>query len=907
MAYVKNPTDKQRVEWAKAAEQQEKKMSALVTNLAESYQERPENIAELLSFGSKFYQYSVRNNMLLYSQNPHLTYVQSYKAWKEMGYAPQRGEHGLKVYVPVQATILKIGNELVPLEQATDEQKIQYRAGEIESITKTKFHLGTVFDISQTTFPKENYPQLFQMGYPSEKHRELLNGLIDFSKQSLGCSVTRKNLQSIALRGLYNGQQREIQLNNKLEDTQALSTLAHELGHAILQHDGHTGKSSAQIEMEADALGIMIQSHLGIEIEETRKRHLADHFRKYQKQYKELPGMDSFGVVLKNVFQEFKKIEPDLTEAIERYVPDLKPKPEVKKERLSRSEIYEEIKRSVRILDYAQEHGLVTRRVGRYYTISGHESVRIDPDKNCFWRNSGRGFNTSGSIIDFAMNFVHDGNAHEALKELQGKIQTERYVSPGNAREKMMKRPKEQTRTERPKLQETLPKAGENMRRVYAYLIKSRYLDQDIVQEFIDRKMLYQDVNGNCVFVAYDKNGEPNFATLRGTLTDKRFMGDVPGCDYSRDFYIANQADRMIVAESVIDAMSVMSILKGQGQDPKAYDYLIQAGTQKYEAILTHLGEHPMKEVLLSLDHDVAGVTAMGQIQTLLQEKQIETAVSIHVPSIENKDWNGELAYAAKRMMPMENISYLPKQQLPQIRYCAVQSTAQVEERGFRKRGEKHQYRLVEKKDGVISPMEINRNIIYTNPEDLKPLVPAMYVLVDYNKLDGMEKTENEIKGNEVPGEHTAKADRAEFAQGNETEHTEEKKEAAVSGLPVRKISIEDGMYMANVRIEGKEQELAIWKKDGNYLVETGYAYNGTLEEHLLDAAQVEAMLEEGVSIQADGLLISRMEASAETGELKKEKSEMNGFLDKLQKQELQKDQVKPIQPAIQQELSLGM
>ena len=47
------------------------------------------------------------------------------------------------------------------------------------------------------------------------------------------------------------------------------------------------------------------------------------------------------------------------------------------------------------------------------------------------------------------------------------------------------------------------------MRRAYAYLTKTRWIDPDVVQDFVDRKMLYQDVKGNCVFLAYGADGEP--------------------------------------------------------------------------------------------------------------------------------------------------------------------------------------------------------------------------------------------------------------------------------------------------------------------------------------------------------------------------------------------------------------
>ena len=38
-----------------------------------------------LSFQSKFYNYSFRNTMLIYLQNPEATYVKGYKAWNQLG------------------------------------------------------------------------------------------------------------------------------------------------------------------------------------------------------------------------------------------------------------------------------------------------------------------------------------------------------------------------------------------------------------------------------------------------------------------------------------------------------------------------------------------------------------------------------------------------------------------------------------------------------------------------------------------------------------------------------------------------------------------------------------------------------------------------------------------------------
>ena len=60
------------------------------------------------------------------------------------------------------------------------------------------------------------------------------------------------------------------------------------------------------------------------------------------------------------------------------------------------------------------------------------------------------------------------------------------------------------------------------------------------------------------------------------------------------------------------------------------------------------------------------------------------------------KDWNEALMNYAKKFKPVEELSFLEKEGLPEIHYCAIQSTKQIEEQGFRVRNGKHQYRLVE-------------------------------------------------------------------------------------------------------------------------------------------------------------------------------------------------------------------
>lgn len=887
MAYVKNPTKEQRKEWQIQQQQYEADMKAMIQDLTLSWQENPETIAEALNFGSKMYQYSVRNNMLIYSQNPNATYMQSFKAWKEMGASIRKGEKGCKVWVPVQATVLKVGNDLIPLEHATKEQKIQYHAGEIKSITETHFRIGTVFDISQTTYPKEQYPRLFSMGYESALHAAIVTGLIGYARDVLQCPVRVEDMSSVSLRGTYSPGTNTIKVNHLLEDTQRLSTLAHELGHAI-QHQEQGTKSVAQIELEGDALGIMIESHFGIEPTDTRKRHLAENYRAYEKLYQKSEGLDNFGRILTNVFAAFKRELPSITEYVEKemntqHVQQRKQLQAAEMTQPERESIYDRIKTNVNILDYAAMHGYQLKRVGRYYTMQDHDSVRIDPDRNCFWRNSGVGITTTGSVIDFATAFVHGEDLHAALSELSSIVGgSGEYAAPVKRQERMKQISKKN-------LVEEMPERAKNMHRAYAYLTQTRYIDQDVVQDFVDSKMLYQDTKGNCVFVSYDEHKRPVFANFRGTLSDVKFLGDVPGSDYRRGFYIDNGADRLIVTESVIDAMSVMSILHAQGEDYKGYDYLALSGAAKQSAIHLHLAEKPKKEVLLALDHDLAGVKNMQSIRDRLLNDMSgldmkEEQITYHVPSA--KDWNADLAAKASRFQSLKELPFLEGSELPKIHYCAIQSTQHIEETGFRKRNGKDSYRLVEVKDGEIVPLDVKKNVIFRSPDELKELIPNMYEQIPYFELLQLQSTQKkQIEEQQA------------VSSAGQTTGVEEQE------IKIKGYKVVDGCLMAIVLYKGEETEENVCMDQERYYVSTGYMQDHTYEEHDLssmDQMELEEYIRENRLdlTELTGMLV----LASVAGNVIDNQQKGADFLDELQKQQLD------LQPAaLEKETMLGI
>lgn len=289
-----------------------------------------------------------------------------------------------------------------------------------------------------------------------------------------------------------------------------------------------------------------------------------------------------------------------------------------------------EIKSSIPIQDYAQQIGFTVQKVGSYYTLKEHDSVRIDPRKNRFVQNS-TGIN--GSIIDFVMHFENLDKA-TAIDKLAKSVNIS-TLPPAQVKPIKSTQP-----TEKKPL--VLPKKSSTMKNVFAYLINTRKIDSTIVSQWVKNGNLYQDTHNNCVFVTYDNNGKPNFASQRGTNTNEPFRADVIGSNYDTCHFINNNAPNLIIGEAVIDIMSVQTILKSKGRDLKNYNYLSTNGTFKTHAVINALQSSNTDKVILATDNDEAGEKARNALRALISEFNSNIQIVDFVPQNE-KDWNAEL------------------------------------------------------------------------------------------------------------------------------------------------------------------------------------------------------------------------------------------------------------------------
>ena len=183
-----------------------------------------------------------------------------------------------------------------------------------------------------------------------------------------------------------------------------------------------------------------------------------------------------------------------------------------------------------------------------------------------------------------------------------------------------------------------MPEAHTDMRRVFAYLVKNRQLDREVVSHFAREKLLFEDAQyHNAVFVGVDENGIPRHAHKRSTNSyGKAFRINIEGSDPRYSFHHVGDNGSLFVFEAPIDMLSYISMNPEQWEESS---YVACCGTTA-QPVLSLAERIPiLQRVYLCMDNDKAGDFASRRIAELLHEKGILT----ERVSPELKDWNDDL------------------------------------------------------------------------------------------------------------------------------------------------------------------------------------------------------------------------------------------------------------------------
>ena len=165
-----------------------------------------------------------------------------------------------------------------------------------------------------------------------------------------------------------------------------------------------------------------------------------------------------------------------------------------------------------------------------------------------------------------------------------------------------------------------LPEKDGNMKRVFAYLLKTRFLDKDVVRSFVEQEILYQEKkHGNVVFVGTDKDGVPKSACKKTTAEQtKGFRMTVAGSDCRYGFCWRGDSNKLYVFEAAIDLMSFITL---KNYDWKTDSFLALDGLSSKPLLQFLEDQKNIFEIFLCLDYDAAGIEACDKLKDILIEK----------------------------------------------------------------------------------------------------------------------------------------------------------------------------------------------------------------------------------------------------------------------------------------------
>lgn len=273
--------------------QEIKNLSDKVLSQIKKYTTSPEDLLEYANYISQFYHYSPNNIGLIQDQFHGAVAVASFKDWKEKGYSVNKGEKGIKILSYTPVTLFEDENgEEKNLYNATEKEKELIKNGILKSWKVPRFKIGHVFDVSQTNCPLEDLPKAF----PNKQFNFVIDegSNVEYLKKGINAVAKELNIEIKDMResrfgfnelgsakGAFlqgiNPMKKEIVLNSRNTETQAIATSIHELAHAKL-HDSRLEESkydSSTKEFQAELTSYIVCKHYGMDTSEKAIPYIA--------------------------------------------------------------------------------------------------------------------------------------------------------------------------------------------------------------------------------------------------------------------------------------------------------------------------------------------------------------------------------------------------------------------------------------------------------------------------------------------------------------------------------------------------------------------------------------------------------------------------------------------------------
>lgn len=210
------------------AEANKEKIAELTDKLEKGVKElfESERYKNYLRSMSKFYQYSFRNSLLIFLQNPASSMVASFTSWKrDFQCNVKKGEQGLKIFCPAPYRV-----EIEKTDPNTGKPVLDEngKAVKEEKIVQG-YKVGYVFDVSQV---EGNVPTLVKtLTEDVDNFNLLMSAVKHISPVPIGFEDI-----SGGAKGYFHKTENRIAVQKDMSESQTLKTMVHEVAHSILDN-----------------------------------------------------------------------------------------------------------------------------------------------------------------------------------------------------------------------------------------------------------------------------------------------------------------------------------------------------------------------------------------------------------------------------------------------------------------------------------------------------------------------------------------------------------------------------------------------------------------------------------------------------------------------------------------------
>lgn len=214
---------------------------------------------EYLRFFAKMHNYSFNNTILILSQLPTASMCASYQTWKSLKCPVKRGQKGLQILVPVPYKQEKLisckdkNGQPVRNADGTEQKETLY-------IDRVSFHIGKVFDISQTDGELPNLST--ELTGSQEGFAQALGELMKHSDIPIAYD---NDLFGSTTNGYYHLEENRIALRPAISINQCMKTLIHEKAHSLLHRKDGSHYTRNEAEVQAESIAFVVSEIIGLD------------------------------------------------------------------------------------------------------------------------------------------------------------------------------------------------------------------------------------------------------------------------------------------------------------------------------------------------------------------------------------------------------------------------------------------------------------------------------------------------------------------------------------------------------------------------------------------------------------------------------------------------------------------